>query len=95
MKITNLQPGQTVYDCHKSTLGNTSIRSMGIWHVHIISVDLERNTVEASWNHNRAQTYREKTWKKWRKSKPVLVGSLVKRIATRAELKAMQEAPKP
>jgi len=68
---------------------------MDIWNVQIISVDLERNTVEASWNHNRPQTFREKSWKKWRKNKPVLVGNLIKRIATRAEIKAMEAQKQP
>jgi len=90
MKITDLQPGQIVYDCHRTKLGNTTMSSMGIWEVRIVSVDLENNRVEASWNGNRPQWRYESSWKKWRKVRPVLVGSLIKRIATRAELKAME-----
>lgn len=91
MKIENLKPGQTVYDAHRHTMGNTTMRTMGVWDVRIISVDLEKGIVEYSWNGNEPRKYYGRTVK-WRANKPVLVGTISKRLATRAEIKAIKEA---
>ncbi len=87
MKLENLAPEQIVYDAHKSKMGNTTMRSMGVWQVKIISVDLERQTVEASWNDNSPRTYGKESWSKWRAVKPILIGSNIKRLATKEETK--------
>lgn len=92
MKIEKLIPGQIVYDVHSHRMGNTTMRTMGCWEVRIVSIDLEKGTVVATWNSNPAQTFYRNSIQKWREKKPVFVstGAFGKRIATRAELKATE-----
>lgn len=92
MKIENLTPGQIVYSISRGKMGNTTVSEVRIHPVRVISVDLERQSVCASWNHNQPATWHKKTWSKWRSEPPVLVGLMGKRLATRAEIKAMKEA---
>lgn len=92
MKIEKLKPGQIVYDVHRHKMGNTTLTSMGVWNVRIVEVNIEKQTVLASWNCNQEQTYYRGTWGKWRANKPVLVKvGWAQRLATRAELKALKE----
>ena len=93
MKIEKLLPGIIVYDVHKHKMGNTTISTVGVWPVHIIDVDTETMTVTASWSGNKSQKYHESTWSKWRLKEPVLIRSRMGycRIATRAEIKAMED----
>lgn len=53
-------------------MGNTLIRQDSVFRVRIISVNLEKRTVEASWNNNPARVYRERDVKKWRLKEPQL-----------------------
>lgn len=93
MKIENLEPGMIVYDVHSTKMGNTSLKSMGVWNVKIVSIDLERQSVECSWNGNPPRSVYRKTWSKWRKEKPLLITSGMgrQRLATREEIKAHKE----
>jgi len=93
VKFEKLKPGMTVYDVHSHKMGNTSIKTVGIWNVSIIEVDLSRRTVLASWNGNTPRTYSEQSARKWRANKPLLIrgafGSC--RLATREEVKTHKE----
>lgn len=93
MKIEQLKPGMTVYDVHSHKMGNTTMRTMGTWQVRIISVDLDKGYVEASWNGNPSTKYYGRSFK-WREHKPVMITYALgrRRLATHAELKAMKEA---
>lgn len=92
MKIEKLSPGMVVWDVHKERMGNTTMRSYASWAVLVISIDLNRQTVMASWNGNPARAYYKNSWSKWRKTEPVWIRSgLGKRPATRAEIKVMKE----
>lgn len=73
MKLEKMKPGMVVYDCHSYKMGNTNMRSLGIWTVKIISVNLEKRTVNASWNHNGEKTYYQGDYKKWTEKKPTLI----------------------
>lgn len=90
MKIEKLTPGMTVYDAHTYKMGNTTMRTMGVWNVTIKEVDLQKRLVRASWNGNPALWYNERTASKWRKERPMMMKSVcgTQRIATRAERKA-------
>lgn len=91
MKLESLTEGQIVYDVGRTKMGNTTMYTVSVWHVRIIRIDAQTRRVYASWNTNPEREYRERTWKKWRLTKPVLVKSgMGHRLATRAEIKAMK-----
>lgn len=91
MKIEKLQPDMIVYDVGKHKMGNTNISTVAVWPVHIIKVDLEKKTVLASWNTNQPRKFYERSIKKWRATKPVLIRSVMgySRLATKEEQKQM------
>lgn len=72
MTLDKLKPGMLVYDVHSYRMGNTTLRSIGVWNVHIFAVDHESRTVQAMWNGNKSQIFRERQWSKWRLKKPEL-----------------------
>ena len=99
MKIENLKPGQTVYQTRSYTLGNTTMRTVGVWEIVIKEVHLEdpnRPYVVASWNTNRAEKFYIRSVKTWKKEKPVLVGRQggPQHLATREEKKSIKETIK-
>lgn len=91
MKIEKLQPDMIVYDVGRHKMGNTRISTVAVWPVRIISIDLEKKTVLASWNTNQPRTFYERSIKKWRADKPVLIRGVMgyARLATREERKKM------
>ena len=97
MKIKDLTPGQIVYDVHSECMGNTTMRSVGVWPIEIITVDPEGNWVEAGWNTNRPRRYYAGDVARWKAREPVLVNTGLagqQRRATREELKAMKAGAK-
>lgn len=93
MKIERLVPGQIVYDVGESRMGNTMMKTVSVWRVKIISVDLEAKTVTASWNGNAPRQYGERHIKNWRAKEPTLIRTAMgrHRLATREEIKAAKE----
>ena len=90
MKIEHLKSGQTVYHVGRYKMGNTTMRTVGVWDVVIVSVDETKGAVMARWNGNQAQKYYRNSWSKWRKERPYLVkDGLGHRLATREEIKAI------
>lgn len=47
MKITDLAAGLTVYDVHSQYMGNTTLKSLGVWPIYIVQVDRDNNKVLA------------------------------------------------
>lgn len=93
MDIKKLQPGMTVYDVGRTKMGNTAMRTVSVWEVLITAVDPDCRWVEARWNVcNPVRRYSPRDARRWRASKPVLVGTIAKRLATREELKVMKAA---
>lgn len=86
--IEKLVPGQVVYDVGRTKMGNTTLTTMTIWPVKIVSVDVEKRRVTASWNNNPARMYAERHWSKWRLTRPMTVstGGMGQRLATREEI---------
>jgi hypothetical protein len=76
----------TLYDVHSYRMGNTTMRSVGVWNVHVLEVNEDR-TILASWNGNKAAKMYEADWKKLRLKKPELVpcGFGRYRLKTRSE----------
>ena len=93
MKIEKLQPNMIVYDVGKHKMGNTNISTVAVWPVRVISIDLEKKTVLASWNTNQPRTFYERSIKKWRADRPVLIKSVMgySRLATCEERKKMAQ----
>lgn len=88
MTIDKLKPGMVVYDVHSHVMGNTTMRTVGIWEVRIIGVDPVLKIVTASWNHNEPMKFHSRSFKKWRLKKPILIKSgMGHRLATREETK--------
>ncbi len=92
MKIEQLQPGMTVYNVQRRPMGNTTLKTTGVFSVYIKEVDMAAGKVLASWNGNTPQVFRRRAIGTWRKNKPVLVSSGMgsQRLATREELQAMK-----
>lgn len=80
MKLEKLQPGMTVYDVHPYRMGNTSLRSIGVWAVSIIEVDTQTRSVIASWNGNKPTRMWEREWKKLRLKEPELERDVMGRM---------------
>lgn len=96
MKFDKLKPGMVVYDVAKTKMGNTPLRTVSVYNVRILEVDLERRVVTVSWNGNAPRTYSATSdaVSKWRAKRPMLVRSAmgVSRVATKEEQKAAQLA---
>jgi hypothetical protein len=90
MKFNSLNAGMTVYSVSKSKMGNTTIRTVSVHAVNVISTDLVKETVLASWNGNYPKTFHATQYTKWRKSKPILIRSVIgsARLASRDEIAA-------
>jgi len=93
MKLEKLQPGMVVYDVHSTRMGNTTLRTLGVWLIRIVSIDADRRTCVASWNGNTPRTYYESEISKWKAEEPYLVrsGMGYLRRPTREEAKAHRE----
>lgn len=90
MKISSLKPGQSLWDLHRYKMGNTTMKSWGVWPVHVVSVAEDGESFTASWNSNPPKKY-YRVPSNWKAKEPVMVaaGGLGKRPATRAEIKEM------
>lgn len=71
MKFEKLKPGMELYDVHSYKMGNTSLRSIGVWPVRVIEVSDDRSIV-ASWNGNKPKRMYEAQWSKYRMKAPEL-----------------------
>jgi hypothetical protein len=94
VKIEQLAPGQIVYDVHSHRMGNTTLRSWGVWRIRIHAIAEDKSFVEASWNGNRVEKYYPRDVERWKKNEPRLVSTGMmgqQRRMTRAEIKAEKE----
>lgn len=57
IKFERIQPGDTLWDCHRYKMGNTTMSRMGAWPVEVISVDPVARTAVVRWNHNAPETW--------------------------------------
>lgn len=94
MKFEKIKPGMTLYDVHSHKMGNTTMSSMGVWHVHVIEVHAETRSAIVSWNTNTPSRWSERQLAKLREHKPMMISTgLGQRLATREEIKAAKEKP--
>lgn len=73
--ISKLNVGQVIYDKHKYKMGNTTIRTWGLWTVKVLEIDTEFRWIKASWNGNQAKTYYQTQVSKWKVKKPQMPDS--------------------
>ena len=91
MKFEKIKEGMTLYDVHTYKMGNTSMRSVGVWPVLVVSLDETYKSAKVVWNGNthRQQTYYQRQREKLREVGPVLVKDGMRyRLQTREEKKA-------
>ena len=55
IKFEKVQPGMTLYDFHRESMGNTTMSQIGKWSVRIIEVNTEKGMALVSWNTNRPE----------------------------------------
>jgi len=73
MKFEKIEAGMTLYDVHSYSMGNTYLRSIGVWPVKVISVDKEKGCAVVRWNGNKEETYYRFALEKLKAKQPVLV----------------------
>lgn len=87
MKFDNLKVGQVLFDVHSYKMGNTTIRSLGVWTVYVKEIDAERRRAFISWNGNAATWWYGDKIAKLKETEPYLVRSgMITRRPTREEL---------
>lgn len=64
IKFEKIQPGMRLIDVHSYGVGNTSMRSLGLWYVDVVSVDADKRTAVVRWNGNAPETWRERSLRK-------------------------------
>ncbi|MYM92541.1 hypothetical protein [Duganella vulcania] len=92
MKFETIRAGETYYTVKRQRMGNTTMSTVVVHPVKVISVDVERRTIRASWNDNPERAFFAGDYKSWRATRPVLVGTLQKRLAPREDLVTMKAA---
>jgi hypothetical protein len=96
MKFEKLKVGMTVYSVGTYGVGNTTLRSVGVWPVVIMSIDRPNRTCTASWNHNKQDKFYESNVATWRVKMPLTinVGLGQYRLANRNEIAAAKAQEK-
>jgi hypothetical protein len=80
VRRTTVRAGDTLYDVHRTKLGNTTMSELGWWRVEIKSIDPSGNGVIASWNGNTPK------WMSWTQIER-LRRSIPKKLAHHGETK--------
>lgn len=88
MKISSLKRNQLLYSVESYRMGNTTMRTCGVYLVRIL--DVADDFVVASWSGNRPKKYYDIP-SSWRVSKPYMVNTgFGTRKATRSEIKNLR-----
>lgn len=72
MIFKKLSIGKRVWSVETYKMGNTTLRSVGVYEVVVTGIDPVHFRIEARWNGNEPRWYGRKTWQKWREKKPEL-----------------------
>lgn len=88
MKFDKLEVGMELYDVHSYKMGNTTVRSLGVWRVRVKEIDAEKRRALCSWNGNSPKWYWERDIAKLKATEPVLIRTPfgARRRPTREEL---------
>jgi len=55
--FSKIKAGETLYDCHRTRMGNTAMTKMGTWTVKVLEVYPDKQAALVSWNGNRAEVW--------------------------------------
>ncbi len=102
MKPADIKPGMVLYDRHKYRMGNTTIRTLREWPVHILALEFSADALTkfvVSWNGNGAERW---SWERLRKLKTwsmhddcaEVVRGMLDRVVS-VKLKKGHRAPEP
>ena len=69
IKFGKIKAGDILYDVHSYRMGNTTLRSLGIWAVSVISVN-DNGTAMVSWNGNSPEKWYAHRLEKLRAKEP-------------------------
>lgn len=77
-QIDALVAGQVLYDVHSYRMGNTTMRSLGVWEVEVVSVERRESDgfvtgATCRWNGNPPRRYARYDLRKWCVTEPQLV----------------------
>ncbi len=91
LKYESLKVGEVLYDLHSHGMGNTTMRSLGVWTVKIL--ELTEYGALVSWNGNSPSRWSKFELTKLRRTEPQLVTNKMgqQRLMTGAE-KAAKKA---
>jgi hypothetical protein len=67
--FSKITAGDVLWDCHRTQMGNTTMRQMSCWKVTVIEVHEDRRTALVSWNGNKPRVYSERDIGKLRRTK--------------------------
>lgn len=87
MKFEKINPGDRLFDVHSYRMGNTTLRSVGVWEVEIIDIDPEKRCATVSWNGNKPEVYNEVALKKLRAVRPELEAGFFGSMRIKAKAK--------
>ncbi len=75
MKFEKIKVGDVLFDVHSYRMGNTAIRSVGVWPVRILELHPESRSATVSWNGNdhQPQRYFQRELGRLRAKEPELV----------------------
>lgn len=68
--MNKLVPGLVLYQVVRRKMGNTTLSTDATFPVRVISVDLMKRRVLASWNGNPPRLYTERQVLRWRRTPP-------------------------
>lgn len=88
-RLEKIKPGDVLYDVHSYRMGNTTLRSLGLWKVQVIEV--HETYALCSWNGNTPTKFYHCQLSKLKTKKPILVSDAFgrQRRATKEEIKNM------
>jgi len=55
--FSKIKAGETLYDCHRTRMGNTTMSKMGTWTVKVLELFPEKQSALVSWNGNRPEVW--------------------------------------
>ena len=58
--FSKIKVGDTLWDCRKTVMGNTTMRRMSCWTVRVMEINEEKKQALCSWNGNRAEWWSER-----------------------------------
>jgi len=66
--FSTIKNGDTLYDCHRYRMGNTTRTKMGTWLVRVLEVYPDRRSARVSWNSNTAEIWSETRLRRLRRT---------------------------